>query len=161
MTEGFALDAFLASEEASGLATVAAGDRREIAVRLHHALDEVGRPLKSLSSGDLHGWLFHAIPDRFEPGEPLTAHVPAVLRALVEFVARSSGEKLTRLRGEIEESLHDLGHALEHGHSHGHHHHHDEDDEPQEPFVRAEPKVGRNDPCPCGSGKKFKKCHGA
>jgi preprotein translocase subunit SecA len=26
--------------------------------------------------------------------------------------------------------------------------------------VRAEPKVGRNDPCPCGSGKKFKNCHG-
>jgi preprotein translocase subunit SecA len=27
--------------------------------------------------------------------------------------------------------------------------------------VRAQEKVGRNDPCPCGSGKKFKKCHGA
>jgi len=27
--------------------------------------------------------------------------------------------------------------------------------------VRAQPKVGRNDPCPCGSGKKYKKCHGA
>lgn len=27
--------------------------------------------------------------------------------------------------------------------------------------VRAEPKVGRNDPCPCGSGKKYKKCCGA
>jgi preprotein translocase subunit SecA len=26
---------------------------------------------------------------------------------------------------------------------------------------RDEPKVGRNDPCPCGSGKKYKKCHGA
>jgi preprotein translocase subunit SecA len=26
---------------------------------------------------------------------------------------------------------------------------------------RDSPKVGRNDPCPCGSGKKFKKCHGA
>src|SRR5262249_9198285 len=26
---------------------------------------------------------------------------------------------------------------------------------------REEPKVGRNDPCPCGSGKKSKKCHGA
>jgi preprotein translocase subunit SecA len=24
----------------------------------------------------------------------------------------------------------------------------------------AGPKVGRNDPCPCGSGKKFKQCHG-
>ncbi|HEY8748997.1 MAG TPA: preprotein translocase subunit SecA [Tepidisphaeraceae bacterium] len=29
------------------------------------------------------------------------------------------------------------------------------------PFVREEPKVGRNDLCPCGSGKKYKKCHGA
>ncbi|MGZ6332710.1 MAG: YchJ family protein [Bdellovibrionota bacterium] len=28
------------------------------------------------------------------------------------------------------------------------------------PYRRAEPKTGRNDPCPCGSGKKFKKCHG-
>lgn len=28
------------------------------------------------------------------------------------------------------------------------------------PFMRAEPKLGRNDPCHCGSGKKFKKCHG-
>jgi len=26
---------------------------------------------------------------------------------------------------------------------------------------RDEPKVGRNDDCPCGSGKKYKKCHGA
>ncbi len=30
-----------------------------------------------------------------------------------------------------------------------------------QPVRRDEPKVGRNDPCPCGSGKKFKKCHGA
>ena len=27
-----------------------------------------------------------------------------------------------------------------------------------EPYLRTMPKVGRNDPCPCGSGKKFKKC---
>ncbi|MGO9576746.1 MAG: SEC-C metal-binding domain-containing protein [Terriglobales bacterium] len=27
--------------------------------------------------------------------------------------------------------------------------------------VRSAAKVGRNDPCPCGSGKKYKKCHGA
>ncbi|MHC4493608.1 MAG: SEC-C metal-binding domain-containing protein, partial [Planctomycetota bacterium] len=30
-----------------------------------------------------------------------------------------------------------------------------------QPKQRAMPKVGRNDPCPCGSGKKYKKCHGA
>ena len=27
-----------------------------------------------------------------------------------------------------------------------------------EPYIRPEPKIGRNDPCPCGSGKKYKKC---
>ncbi|MBS0565822.1 MAG: preprotein translocase subunit SecA [Proteobacteria bacterium] len=31
---------------------------------------------------------------------------------------------------------------------------------PQGPVVRDAPKVGRNDPCPCGSGKKYKQCHG-
>jgi uncharacterized protein len=31
---------------------------------------------------------------------------------------------------------------------------------PRAPVVRAQPKVGRNDPCPCGSGRKFKQCHG-
>ncbi|WP_294952690.1 preprotein translocase subunit SecA [uncultured Gilliamella sp.] len=30
-----------------------------------------------------------------------------------------------------------------------------------QPIVRTEAKVGRNDPCPCGSGKKYKHCHGA
>ena len=46
--------------------------------------------------------------------------------------------------------------------SHGHAHKHHDDDEDhhhhhQEPYI-AETKVGRNDLCPCGSGKKFKKC---
>ncbi len=30
----------------------------------------------------------------------------------------------------------------------------------EEPFTRSDKKVGRNEPCPCGSGKKFKQCHG-
>lgn len=38
------------------------------------------------------------------------------------------------------------------------------DDFPQEPQkitpIRVDPKIGRNDPCPCGSGKKYKNCHG-
>ena len=29
-----------------------------------------------------------------------------------------------------------------------------------QPYVREMPKVGRNEPCPCGSGKKYKRCHG-
>jgi preprotein translocase subunit SecA len=34
------------------------------------------------------------------------------------------------------------------------------EEERVETFVREEKKVGRNEPCPCGSGKKFKHCHG-
>ena len=43
-------------------------------------------------------------------------------------------------------------HDHEHGH-HGHDHH-----APVATFTRGAPKVGRNDACPCGSGKKYKKC---
>jgi len=34
------------------------------------------------------------------------------------------------------------------------------EEEAPQTYRRAEPKVGRNDPCPCGSGKKYKQCHG-
>ena len=33
-----------------------------------------------------------------------------------------------------------------------------EEAESEMPYFRGEPKIGRNDPCPCGSGKKYKKC---
>jgi uncharacterized protein YecA (UPF0149 family) len=53
-------------------------------------------------------------------------------------------------------------HQQEHQHAHAHvhgpdcdHHH-----EAEEPYRRVTAKVGRNDPCSCGSGKKFKKCCG-
>ncbi|WED21424.1 preprotein translocase subunit SecA [Vibrio sp. JC009] len=36
----------------------------------------------------------------------------------------------------------------------------DEANAPQKPVVREGQKIGRNDPCPCGSGKKYKQCHG-
>jgi len=47
------------------------------------------------------------------------------------------------------------GEAHEHAEGEGHHAH-----EKQVPVVRDPNKVGRNDPCPCGSGKKYKKCCG-
>lgn len=46
-------------------------------------------------------------------------------------------------------------HVHEEGKGHEHHAH---AQEPKAPIVREAPKVGRNDPCACGSGKKSKKC---
>lgn len=45
----------------------------------------------------------------------------------------------------------DCDHDHDHAHSHA----------VQTPFRRADLKLGRNDPCHCGSGRKYKKCHGA
>jgi preprotein translocase subunit SecA len=50
--------------------------------------------------------------------------------------------------------FHIHGPGCNHSHDHSHH-------EPAVPYRREEPKPGRNDPCFCGSGKKYKKCHGA
>lgn len=54
----------------------------------------------------------------------------------------------------------DHDHDHDHGHVHGPDCDHDHDHF-RAPYVRETPKIGRNEPCPCGSGKKFKRCHGA
>ena len=53
------------------------------------------------------------------------------------------------------------GNGHRHPEGEGHHHHHHHHDHGGTTVRREEPKVGRNDPCPCGSGKKYKKCCGA
>ena len=46
-------------------------------------------------------------------------------------------------------------------HVHGPDCDHDDHHATAEPYRRTELKPGRNDPCFCGSGRKYKKCHGA
>jgi uncharacterized protein YecA (UPF0149 family) len=152
--------AFLDSPEAAALDGVPAEARAEIADRLYRALADVGRPLAKLASSEVHEWLLHAVPDYFRARDPLAEHVAPVLRAMLDFTERDVGRKLGSLRSSCESLLPELEDALVHGHAH-HHHHHGHDDAPPATYVRESPKVGRNDPCPCGSGKKFKKCHGA
>lgn len=57
----------------------------------------------------------------------------------------------------------DCNHGHDHDHGHAHHVHgpHCNHGPAQEPVRNPLKEVGRNDPCPCGSEKKFKKCHGA
>lgn len=53
-------------------------------------------------------------------------------------------------------------HEQEHVHGPGCNHDHSHDHESfAAPYRRETPKLGRNDPCHCGSGRKYKKCHGA
>lgn len=68
-------------------------------------------------------------------------------------------EESMRLEHERAQALAKSHHAESGGLSQGT----DSEGQPQEPvkpFVREGKKVGRNEPCPCGSGKKYKQCHG-
>jgi len=70
------------------------------------------------------------------PGDAAPAAAPAPTAATAR-TAQSSGGTTTAVAPEQEIQL------------------------PKVTIKRDTPKVGRNDPCPCGSGKKFKHCHGA
>ncbi len=65
----------------------------------------------------------------------------------VQPVSESDMEKLEKQRRAEQQRM-----VLSRGES--------EEEEKKKPVRRHEKKIGRNDPCPCGSGKKYKKCHG-
>jgi hypothetical protein len=146
-------EAFLDSPEAAALDDIEADARAELARRLYGAL---GGPLEKLAAADVHGWLLHDVPERFRARDPLARHVARAVDAMIAFAERTSGRELRALRRACEEMLPECEQILASGGAHHHHH-----GPPAQPFVREAPKVGRNDPCPCNSGKKFKKCHGA
>jgi SEC-C motif-containing protein len=80
--------------------------------------------------------------------------------AIVEFTAKyqTSGKTYEHHEVSTFSKVGDSWYFLNgesHVHEDGHGHH---DHPKQDPIVRTGPKVGRNDACPCGSGKKFKKC---
>jgi uncharacterized protein len=79
------------------------------------------------------------------PSEPLTPEQSdELLQSMIVGAARAYKELADLRREFAEEFSGDF----------------DDDEFYPETYVRAEPKVGRNEPCPCGSGKKYKKCCG-
>ena len=77
---------------------------------------------------------------------------------MVERIKEETLMILFRIRIESQENIETLMQPEEQDFtlSHG-----DMDESKKEPVKRKEGKVGRNSPCPCGSGKKYKKCCGA
>ncbi len=91
---------------------------------------------------------------------------------MLERIKRDVTQILTNVQVQREEELEAVAEAVEESPATARnvqYHHADYDealteaadsDQPAQPFERANDKVGRNDPCPCGSGKKYKQCHG-
>ena len=148
--------AFLDSAQARGLAGVPRDDLRRVAEAfLEGCYDGVGKAPRLLDGDDLHTVVGHLMPARFARGEAVAERVPAVLEALVEHLdATQVVPHAFELRRALEGSCEELLEAVRSGKGHVHL------PPRSDPFVHGAPKLGRNDPCSCGSGKKYKKCHG-
>ena len=148
--------AFLDSAEARALACSRA-DLQAIAERLVGACyDDLGKKPSKLDGEDVRTLLVQSLPARLKAKDPLAPHVPEVFAAFldhletVEVVSQSfeARQALAASSDAFYErvSAGDLaGRAASPA---------------PDPFVHGARKLGRNDPCSCGSGKKFKKCHG-
>jgi len=152
-----ALAGFMDSPEAAALEHPEADVRAIVERFLTVCYDDMGSAPRTMDGHDMHGALGHLLPGRFRRGEPLAERAPDVLRA---YLAHLEGSEVVpnafELKQRFEDTIDEFLQTVRTGtnpHGHGH-------APPKEPFQHGAPKLGRNDPCSCGSGKKFKKCHG-
>lgn len=152
--------AFLDSEAARALTEPGRDGVQKIAeIFLSLCYDDLGKAPRLLDGQDVHQIVGHLMPGRFGKKDPLAEQVPAVLEAYLDHlestaVVSQSYEIRSALRRTVGEFQDAVRTGQQAHHQHGHH------GPAPRPFVHGAPRLGRNDPCSCGSGKKFKKCHG-
>ncbi len=147
---------FLDSSEAGALEAPRAVARGIAETFLALCYDELGKQPHLVDEQELHELVGHRLPASFGAQDPRAEHVPAVLRALFRHleatrVVTQTFEQQRALEAALPEFLETV--------RTGRNAHH-RVRERSAPFVHGAPKLGRNDPCSCGSGKKYKKCHG-
>ena len=149
--------AFLDSPQAAALAGLSPADRRTLAERFLACVHEdLGRPPAELDGEALQELLSRALPARFGHKDPLAATLPAFLEAYLAHLGEVAVvTHAFELQLAIDPGLEAFASAVAdpgtpRGFAKGE----------QQPFAHGASKTGRNDPCPCGSGKKFKQCHG-
>jgi hypothetical protein len=144
---------FLDSPQARTLAALKRADVRAILDRfLSCCYDEVGKAPRHLDGDDLREILGRLLPARLGRRDPLAAHVPAVLRAYLDFLGENAVvSQMFELRRALEGAIPEFDRAVEAGAG-------PPPAAPTKPFEHRAPRTGRNDPCPCGSGRKFKQC---
>jgi hypothetical protein len=147
--------AFLDSPESQALSGIPREDQRAIVERfLDCAYEELGVAPKLLDGEGLHSIVGHLLPARFRRKDPLAAQALPVLRAYFAFLELHAVVlQPFEIRQALESTAAEFEHAVASGEAAQHH-----APKRDKPFVHKAEKTGRNDPCPCGSGRKFKQC---
>jgi hypothetical protein len=149
--------AFLDSPQAAELHRPSAADvRRVVEAFVSICYDELGKVPKLLDGEDVHVALGHLLPGRLKRKDPVAEHAPAILGAYLDHLeATQVVPQSFEMRRAFEATIGEFQETVRTGRAIHHH------VPRQQPVVHKAEKLGRNDPCSCGSGKKFKKCHGA
>ena len=109
---------------------------------------EIFEDLKNNIADEAIKGVFRVVIEHGPPGEGVPAGVPAqpplVPAGAPAFEQVPSGQLLPQAAPQRQRAMHTNR----------------DSEEPAKPMHRDQPKVGRNELCPCGSGKKYKKCHG-
>lgn len=152
--------AFVDSVHALRIDSASTDDIRTIAQRfLAVCYDDLGKAPRQLHGDELQLALTQFLPSHFGKKDSLAQTVPEVLTAYIEHLEDtgmlSHRYELQRAVAECSDAFlaavasgqaHATGPAVT---------------SKSKPFVHRASKTGRNDPCPCGSGKKLKKCCGS
>jgi hypothetical protein len=150
------LSDYLDSEASRSLAAAGREEQRRIVEAfLAACYEDLGKAPRLLDGHDVHEILGHVLPAHFGRKDPLADHVPAVLGAFFDHLETAQVvSQVFEIRQALAATATEFLEAVRTGEA-AHHH-----APRQVPVVHKVAKLGRNDPCSCGSGKKYKKCHG-
>jgi hypothetical protein len=149
---------FLDSPQAARLGALTREERRRLCEPLVAACyQDLGKRPNLLDGHDVEVLLRDLLPGRLAPREPLIERAPALLEA---FFAHLREAQVLLHAYEIDRAL-EAGLPAFVAHVRTGRNASAQLATPQKPVVYGAPKLGRNEPCSCGSGKKYKKCHGA
>tara|TARA_R110002072_G_scaffold87129_1_gene196550 strand:- start:3928 stop:4419 length:492 start_codon:yes stop_codon:yes gene_type:complete len=151
--------AFMDSSHALRIDSACTEDIRTIIQRfLQVAYEDLGKAPRQLQGEELQAALCQMLPRHFAKKDPLAEAVPDVLRA---YLGHLQDTGILSHHYELQQAIESAtplflaavasGKAHAQGAARA---------EKGKPFVHGASKTGRNDPCPCGSGKKLKKCCG-
>lgn len=151
--------AFMDSVAALRVDSACTDDIRTIAQRfLTVCYDELGKAPRQLHGDELQHALTALLPRHFGKKDPLAQAVPDVLAAYIEHLADTG---ILSHQFELSQAVANGSDAflaaVQSGAAHAAG---VASTSKAKPFVHRAQKTGRNDPCPCGSGKKLKKCCG-